>query len=257
MTMSRSLKCISEVLVVFCLFIAEVHGQTSYSGSLKYGLRKLNPITGKFYADESFWTDQRIWYKDSLVIQEVASKNYLYDSSWKESFVIGVLKYTFLDMRSMTFYEYKSFSDTAKMVERYLASDTAHIPGGWAFYKYTPGEKYNGFGKAKILTDTVIDDITYKRITRLYTRQGQMDNIVPEKYINYYRCDKKGMMMFSLYRELNEIDCVCSRIDIIPTAEGYVTLSRQVFYLADSLTPAEQKVFTAWEKYAKENPVHQ
>ncbi|MEQ1676374.1 MAG: hypothetical protein ABL876_06730 [Chitinophagaceae bacterium] len=191
---------------------------------------------------------QKAWYRDSMAIEEVSSINIIshYKSSRTET--VGVMYYRFNDLRNRFVYEYKTFSDTATLIRKYAFSDTVPIAGGWNF-RFDRNIDYKGI--PDILSDTLIDKISYKRIqfptgTKEY----------PSTSIHYSRCDKKGTVF-------NTCPLLSKKMDGCPVVKSFTfslvqkgpAYSSEVNFLADRFTPEEEKVFNAWQKFARMSPI--
>jgi hypothetical protein len=70
-------------------------------------------------------------------------------------------------------------------------------------------------------------------------------------------CDKKGTM-FQLYQQLGEkLGCPIVRTDDVPDKNHRFAFSDRLEFVSDVLTSEEQRIFIAWQKYAKAHPVKQ
>jgi len=127
---------------------------------------------------------EKVWYKDSSVIEEVHSIKIITDTANITTQTIVLENYRFNDLRARMVYEYKNFADTARMIRKYSLNDTIQISGGWNF-KFKRRLEYQG--SPEYLTDTVVDQINYKR-ARLLTKAGNNPYFID----CYFRCDKKG-----------------------------------------------------------------
>lgn len=62
--------------------------------------------------------------------------------------------------------------------------------------------------------------------------------------------------MFQSDKHISEIfGCPMIRLEAVPTAKYPNAFATEIKFVADKLTEEELKVFAAWEKNAKENPV--
>jgi hypothetical protein len=194
-----------------------------------------------------YMRDVQMWYKDSLVIEEGSAVD-IEDSSGVEKVREYVGRYSFRDMRTRTVYDYASFSDTATLLKAY--SDAANESGGWDIYGVKPPYP----AKFAIpLLDTLIGGITYQRFandTTYYSEGGEAETVF---YIDYLRCDKKGVF-FKFNKKRDSLLCPIV-IRESRSRERQSIIIRELEFLSRKLTPEEEKVFAAWEKYAKEHPV--
>lgn len=191
--------------------------------------------------------DFRIWYKDSMAIEEVKLIRFITDTAGNESTETVVMHYAFIYPASKSFYYYKNFSDTAAIIKKYAGIDSFITDGGWNFYTKRNIE-YTGF--PDIINDTVINQVNYKRV-KFNTQKEDNDYVS----IGYFRCDKKRVI-FKFDSDYSEkLGCPLVRIDDLPVEKGNPTRS-ELSFISDTLTKEELKVFDAWERNAKKYPVN-
>lgn len=208
-------------------------------------LKFLDTINHEYVSNQIYWPDHRIWYKDSLVIEEISGIYIKRDTSGQEQRAVEVLHYTFIDLRSRSFYEYITFSDTAKAIKQYIQPDSLGVPGGSVFYVALDVRVTE---PVQNMTDTSIDGVAYQRVKFI----NNAENVVK---IGYLRCDKKGTL-FQFFKAFSEKrGCPMVRFDDMPTVKYPVSASGQVEFIANSLTSEELKVFAAWERNAKLSPI--
>ena len=136
------------------------------------------------------------------------------------------------------------------MIRKYTQADSIHVDGGWNFYTYTTLVPDSNL---EDLPDTTINSISYRRFQsskQISTNDGTKTSI----FIGYLRCDKKGTIFQydKAFSEKKECPLVMYEVKIIPNATW---LKAEFEFTSDKLTPHELKVFSVWEKYARENPV--
>jgi len=187
----------------------------------------------------------KIWYKDSLSIQEVKLLRF-FTSSKEKTFKEILLYYIFIDPKYNSYYYYKNFSDTASIFKSYAGVDSFKVDGGWNFYLK---KDLNYEGSPEVFNDTVINQIRYKRM-KFNTLMGK-DNYIT---IAYFRCDKIGTMFKFDYSYSEKLGCPLTKIDDFPTERGTSTKT-EIDFLTNGLTSEELKVFDAWEKNEKKYPV--
>lgn len=238
-------------LIVFILSLTSCKAQNSYqsAGLVLHKTRTFDTISNSFVLPKYF-KDFKIWYKDSVLIQEANHLSIRTDPYNNETWEFILDKYIFIDLKNKSFYEYGSFSDTATLIKSYFQDDSVHVEGGWNFYAYNQlVPNYN----PEALPDTTIDGVAFKRFKRsrkFSTEEGEKESI----FIGYLRCDKKGTI-FQFDKAFSEkIGCPLIKYEakIIP---DMTWLKAEFEYVNENLTPTEQKIFAAWEKYAKKNPV--
>jgi hypothetical protein len=128
-----------------------------------------------------------------------------------------------------------------------------NIRGHWNAYLFTIryGKYYRD--ENKTLADTTIEGIRYQR-TAVYMLYPNAKGVVEKSYgVVYTSCRKKNLLMQYDPEFGQKLGCPIERIDLMPISWG--ALSGRVELIAEAFTPEEQKVFAAWEKYAKEHPV--
>ena len=188
----------------------------------------------------------KIWHKDSLVIEEITGVNTVMTSK-DTTTTFPLIGYKFIDPRSRTIYDYKTFSDTSRIVKTFPLTDSLMDGPGWNIYS----EKAPAIGGESIaLKDTFIENVNYKR----YKCNFKWDN--PEKVylIGYFNCDNKDCM-FSLEKFYSrKIQCPMVKFFSYRTSKTTPYGSMEVFYLSDTLSPEDIKVFDAWERNARNNP---
>lgn len=203
------------------------------------------PAADSFVFAPTSWPGTKIWFKDSLIVEESIGIYSNTDTSGVEKRWTGVLGYFFIDLQTRSFYEFGSFSDTATLRRKYTQPDSVGIIGGWNFY-YPRSIRVQSY---QPLRDTIIEGIEYKRMNLLQSLRVNQS----VSTIGYFRCDKKGTIFQFDKTFSDKIGCPLVRVDETLVQKG--SLSRRINFLRNSLTPQEFKVFAAWEKFAKENPV--
>ncbi|MEI9944860.1 MAG: hypothetical protein WDN26_11630 [Chitinophagaceae bacterium] len=162
-----------------------------------------------------------------------------------------VNKYTFMDLRKKSYYEYANFSDTAAINDKYLHPSSGKSKDGWHFFSE---EDVIDPENREFITDTIINGVKYKRAKSFSIVNGTSGE---EKIIKtgYFRCDKKETF-FSMDKPLSRIvGYPMLRLDSY-SPSTQIALSQEIEFISDKLTAKELKVFEAWEKNAKENPIN-
>ena len=193
--------------------------------------------------------DNAIYFRDSLIIQGARESNIINDGLGGRSISTYFYQYTFVDLKTRSFYDYSSFSDTAKLLRKYWQPDS--LQGVvWNFY-YNP--YFEVVDNNYPLSDTTINKKKYKRFTWQQIYPDKKDTLVR---IVYADCSKKTM--FQYFKNFSEkIGCPVIRIDQMGLIPRKYLMKYEIKFDADTLTPYQHKVFDAWEKYAKEHPVEQ
>ncbi len=229
----------------FYFYSCSVSVKKGYNGLIGANIYFFDTTVQNFVYAPGYWPEERIWFHDSAVIEELTGIHAEYNEHGMEKRRwVTINKYLFIDLRNKAFYEYTSFSDTVRFIRKYTQADSIGISGGWNFY-YPRNSDTQSY---QFISDTVINEILFKRV-KLIQKSGL--NITTG--IGYLRCDKKGTM-FQDDREFStKVGCPLVRVDA--TSKKYGSLSHRIDFLRDSLTPEELKVFAAWERNAKLNPV--
>jgi len=235
---------------LFWTFAIACTSQHSFTkaGAIKYTVR-LYDSSSQQYSREFIFADMNLWYKNELYIEEIKSVETYVDTNGVMTRKTPLAYYLFIDRSSKSFYHYSSFSDTARIIDKYILSDTAMLKGvgGWAFYK---NWDIGISGTLNTLGDTLIDNILYKRDQFPIISNGSLVTIIA-----YQRCDKKGTIFQFDTLLSNKLRCPVTRIDFLPSRENPRPISPEIHFLRDSLTKEELKIFDAWEKNIKKYPV--
>jgi hypothetical protein len=195
-------------------------------------------VDKQFISAPTYVPDQRVWYKDSLVLTESIG----IDINNNDRFA-KPLHYTFINLKTREFYRYLNFSDTAKVIKQFFGPDSMGVDGVWNFYK-----RHGEYFFENELIDTTIKGENYRRI-KAYVLDKQ-----DKRYLILYLSCKHKDILVQLDKEFGDkMGCPIVRVDRIPYDIN--ALSVEIEFLSDKFTPEEQKVFNAWEKYARDNPV--
>lgn len=158
--------------------------------------------------------------------------------------------YLFIDLKSKSFYQFTSFSDTANLIKKYTQADSIGISGGWNFYY-----PYDGLTRTEPveqMADTAVSGILYQRYKVVKKAKNEPDLV----HVAYLRCDRKGTMFHYNKLFTAKIGCPMTRIDSYNVPAGKTSVSSEINFIRDSLTKEEERIFNAWRKYAEANPVN-
>jgi hypothetical protein len=112
----------------------------------------------------------KVWYKDSMAIEENASVHYHTDSKNGTIRQVEILNYRFNDLSDSSIYVYKSFSDTAGLISKYSFEDTTvRKIGGWGFNQ---NRTLHYVGGPQPLPDTIVGKTKYQRLKVLTERNN-------------------------------------------------------------------------------------
>jgi hypothetical protein len=183
----------------------------------------------------------KVWYMDSLVIEEIAkTKTFTYETK-PLTLSVTPLWYRLIDLQKRMWFDFATFTDTARMIKKGNLPDKYFADHGWAFYS-SKSLEYGGTPEK--LHDTMIEGIPYLEYKFTDLRES-----MPNTYaIGYFRNDKKGNM-FSLEKEFsNKMGyTMTKRFDYKDTSE-YPYISMQLEFISDTLSQNEIKIFSAWKK---------
>lgn len=185
-------------------------------------------------------SENRIWFKDSSVIYEIKIIKIKTDHTPKGTFektTFDLLKYTYLDLRTMRCQDYFSLKDTALPLDNYILK-----PGegfGWEFF--TAKNSNDTIGIRSTLPDTIIDNKVYGRIKiRNHPDTSGYD------YEYYLDCNLKNNM-FHLNPTLDEMYPKCKVVRyVLKSKDDPFTTIVNTKIISDTLSKVEVAVFTKW-----------
>ena len=205
---------------------------------------------GRFINSQTSFADTKLWYKDSLSIQQRLMIMVDETLGVPEKRWIEVIGYTFIDLRTKSYYHYKNLSDTATLVGKWTQPDSVSINnygGVWNFYNLN---YISPVDKPILLTDTTINGILYRRLLI------EDANLSSSLMTAYFRCDRRGTLVTYDKGMSDLVGCPLVRYEGVPISKNPNPLAAEIIYERDYLTTEELNIFAAWEKNAKENPVH-
>lgn len=199
--------------------------------------------------------DDTLWFRNDFFIQQLRATSASFINDKLISYSKYTLCYVLVDTKNQQYYEFSSFSDTAKIIRTYRNPDTVSGIHSTALRYYHKDTTFN-VDKAIPLKDTLINNISFKRFM-LYDSVEKNDyQQTLQIKIVYLDCRRKGRFPFSSQSNYyqKQKGCPIVRKDIIkPEVGGYFYY--EYVLLNNSLTLHENKVFDAWEKYAKDHPL--
>lgn len=242
----RILFFLISILIVSCTS----QNTLTKGGAILHTIRFYDSLTQQ-YTNEIVFPDMNVWYKNELFIEEIKTVETYRDTNGITTRKTPIAYYLFIDRNSKSFYHYSSFSDTARIIDKYMLPDTAVMRGlgGWPFYR---NWDTNIAGPLKTLTDTIINKVIYGRVQLPIISNGFLVTIIA-----YQRCDRIGSV-FQIDKNLgNKLGCPVTRVDYLPSSADPTPLSEEISFLRDSLSKEELNVFKAWEKNIKKYPVNE
>ena len=189
-----------------------------------------------------------IWCKDSSQIHQVkgvvtTSTNRVTETTFP------VYGYLYKYFPTETIYEYGSFSDTARLLQKFGFYDSVMLKAGQPFYE---GRTADPPIFLKALNHTVIDGKKYKREILKRTAYWGAENY----YMTYFLCnDYPGIFdLYNLGLPKSNPSCPVIKWYGITSPSNYTPhMSEELILKADTISASEKKVFDAWEKRARED----
>lgn len=243
-----------RVIFLTSLLIVFISCNTSIKKSLRvekylHEERVLDSSTNRLVIPK-YHKDSQIWIKDSLIIEEVMGMNLSTNEFGVKTIEIYPERYTFINMRNKSIYEFSNFSDTAKLIDCYTEKNSKG-KFNWLFYKYSDSVNFNEISK---LTDTVIDNKNYSRfiISNSQIQNKKLDYTILTRY--YTDCNEKDIFL-TLHKRISEnTKCAVLQSDVI-YVDAKIFYHHNLVKKATTLSSEELKVFDAWEKYSHTHPV--
>ena len=236
------------LISIATLFIYSCKFKSDSSATLQPGSMGVLSLTTQFYDSSGtsiFLAPMKIWYKDSVAIEELVTIKSITDTFGKteESFVPEAYRY--INLKRHSWQLYITLSDTARIIESGALPDSVFVDGGWTFY----ANNMRMESDPELMPDSIIGETKYMRIKffRLNAR-------IPDSYvIGYLRCDKKENL-FSLEKTYSHsVNCAMTRYYEFKNGASRPFASTELEFLSDTLTEKELKVFAAWEKNSVQN----
>jgi hypothetical protein len=238
-------------IVVFITSCSAIKKTSKNCGLFFADVRMYSKSKGIFVTPAYHSPDIKRWYRDSIVVMEGDSVSIKENFDGKESSEIFHNRYIYIDLRKRTFYRYRTFSDTAKIERKYSFYDSGRIDDKWNFFDTTSEFTSQNYFQAP---DTTIGGIAFSRYRINSTRKSDFGGFYQNIETLYLRCDIKDFQL-SFNKPLSfKTGCFVSRIE-----ELQPELNTCIYYdmkmVRKTLTKEEHKIFDAWEKNARENPV--
>ena len=252
------MKCIK--IVIACLLLLSLfscktskqNSKTQFTGLVVRKSKVFNPET-KSYIQDPQYIDRNVWYKDSVVMQDLYYYSIFQDGNKPSIDSFVSMGYLYHDLRNGWCYKYKTFSDTATLIDKFINNDTTYIYGSWDFLKTQ--KSFVRTKNIKQITDTTINSVLYKRYQTIGLSKLDNNEEINTIYTSYIRCDKKQKFFLIDKKFSDSIGCNLVMYEYVYTNSRIPSGILQIDFVRDSLTQQELKVFAAWEKYAKEHPL--
>jgi hypothetical protein len=190
----------------------------------------------------------KLWKRGDVYIQEIYTVKTETNSSTgtKVSYVPEFCK--LVDLKSKTYFDFYTFSDTSKCFKKGILPDSLFKDGALSFHS----DKKNEIeGVPEILSDTTINNRSFHR-TKFFTKGYDS---LKSYSIGFYPAEMPYSIL-SLEKSFSKSkNWYLQKILDYATAIAAPYAEMEVDIIAHELTPAERKIFDAWERYAKAHPV--
>ena len=195
--------------------------------------------------------DKRLWFKDSTMVMEIivcaSEDSFDFHKAWTE-----ISHYIFCDFKTLSFYEYLHFSDTALLRTSYKTPNDTSKQFFYPFHRETTIPK-NMIDNGKWLSDSMIDGTRLGRYQFDYNSSNDKGPFTLT-YILYMDCNQtmKGnfVRFFKGFSEQHNCPVVAFDRCYQNIVQGY-----RLVRINNALNKEQVRAFDAWEKYAKEHPV--
>ncbi len=195
-------------------------------------------LSNTFISSESSWPDSKVWFKDSFTVSEINLIQRVVSEDMKTKTVIVPQYYVFVNQKSKSCSVYLNFSDTAKLISKYKRGHEKEDD-----IITTIGDDYIKLKSVLppiTLTDTIIDDIAYKRSKYIFDKDYRRIGII------YFRCDKMDFLYPFFKSVSQEVGCPIFIYDNIYPTKKTGTRS-EISITSAKLTDDELKVFEKWK----------
>lgn len=187
------------------------------------------------------------WYNGDLVIEEKVTT---LNNSVNDSFTTRerIDCYVFMDFKSHKAAEYLTFNDTAKVLQTFNLFDSAKLTAGNVHVVYPDTTTLSS--RVSILSDTVVNNILYKRFSRSYTSsvQGRPPEYVQIYYLRPDLQENIGRIFFWRDSMTRKLKAPIVWAEEKPSVHSPIILmDARISFLADTLSKQEQKVFDTWK----------
>jgi hypothetical protein len=227
------------LIVIFSLLCSSCYSEKGTSQKNNSGL-----VTVKIQVFDTTTSEPnlsyfyKMWFCDSLVIEEVKKMAIIEDTSGMKRSSLVVDHYAFINLGSKIYKYYRNLSDTAKPYSKYQGVDSFKFHGGWSFEP----QSLKIIGSAKDLSDTIIENIRYER-TEFNTIKGVQNCTT----VGYFRCDKKGTLFrfHELYK--HQHGCPMVKVEDRANTNSKARMFSEIVFEKDSLSNLEKHIFETWK----------
>jgi hypothetical protein len=223
-------------------------GKNESIRSSKVGILNLKTEFYDSKGNSIFLAPMKIWYKDSLVIEEIVRISSVTDTANNTTVSFPPQVYRYIDLDKKSWYDYKTFTDTSTIIKSGILPDSLFTDYGWTFYANNLHMKT----QPEILRDTIIEGIKHMRIKFSRLKSRQINSYV----IGYLRCDNKGKL-FSLEKTFsNRVNCTMTQYYDFNEGALRPSTSTELQFLSDTLSSKELEIFQKWKSNQIKFPAH-
>jgi hypothetical protein len=196
--------------------------------------------TQRFAKDGSLLRDMsmKIWYKDSIVVEQLKELEVNKDGFGVES---PGATYLFINLSKKMAYEYSDFSKTAKLLSSSSLNGNPQLMG-WDFYS-ARAQKVSG--TPEVLKDTVIKSINYRQIKCHF-----LNNSPKEFAIALLRCDGQKALLSLEKDYCKQSRCTMIKSIFFESGNPNPTGVMELIELTKGLSKQELEIFDTWNKKA-------
>jgi len=181
----------------------------------------------------------KIWFKDSCVVYEILNSVNTDNGSGVEKHSYEILKYVFLDLKTMRCQDYLSFSDTAIALNNYILRSGETV--AWGFFSDAK-PRYQDL--LSFISDSTMNGIVYKR-ARAVERNSDWELI----YVYYLRSLKSNIFSMNKHLEIDQPGYKTTRLDIIDPRSNKVT-TIEIEIIKEQLDSKEERILDRWNDNA-------
>ncbi|MBL7733522.1 MAG: hypothetical protein JNM88_20300 [Chitinophagaceae bacterium] len=239
--------------VFFLILVISDNSCKMHSGTASIGRVEVIDYRFRQYTHEDtflrhpFWDiTERVWVKDVFAIEESRMIK-ITSNSKGDSTTFPVMFYRYTNLKTSEVYEFHSFSDTATLIRKYLQNGTIRTTGGWGFHLKRDLSREDTI---RYFPDTLINQQVFKHGFFTRTMGGICYNI------DAWFLTSQRITLFSL----DETSYKSTGVPMVgyhlhPQGKIGLEAMMDITFIADTLTAQEERIFAAWEKYAKQHPV--
>jgi hypothetical protein len=233
---------------VICLYALEccIVSKTKLNSGLVIQGHRTYDLNGKEIKSELTAYDNKMLFMDSCVIFEMGSVFTYTDPHKKQTTSHLITSYIYLNLKTMIFYEYKNFSDTAKLIRMFSTHpDSTNLT--WKFYRRK--QLAPSLDNLLRLPDTIINNKSYSRLRCNYNYINKDKNVTTT--FTYYMTCGQDKPIFHIDRVFDEKIDTCHAVRV----DYYISGSKEIstsFYeiISNNLSSFEQLVFKKWANNA-------